>query len=143
MDIPKEEQMRMKQEYERNYLKEYEIRLRRLIQLSKNNGIEPVFITQPALYGKGIDGITQADLEKIKVGQINGRLRWEIFELYNEMTRKVGNEEDILIIDLASDLPKNSRYYFDYIHYSNEGIEKVANIIYSHLYPFILEKYQN
>ena len=140
LDIPQEEHMRMKQEYERNYLKEYKLRLRRLIELSKNKGIEPVFITQPALYGKGIDSITQVDLEKIKVGQINGRLKWEILELYNGLTRKVGKEEDILTIDLASELPKNSKYYIDYIHYSNEGIEKVVDIIYSHLYPFMLEK---
>ena len=98
-------------------------------------------MTQPALYGKGTDTITHVDLETIKVGKINGRLQWEILELYNGMTRKVGNEEDILIIDLAREMPRNSRYYFNYIHYSNEGIEKVANIIYSHSYPFLLKKY--
>ncbi len=56
--MPQEEQMRMKREYERNYLKEYELRLKERIRLLKNKGIEPVFITQPALYGKGIDSIT-------------------------------------------------------------------------------------
>jgi len=45
----------------------------------------------------------------------------------------------MLIIDLAREMPGSSRYYFDHIHYSNEGIEKVADIIYSHLYPFMLD----
>jgi len=66
-------------------------------------------------------------------------LGWGILKFYNGITRKVGNEEDMLIIDLAREMPGSSRYYFDHIHYSNEGIEKVADIIYSHLYPFMLD----
>jgi hypothetical protein len=62
-------------------------------------------------------------------------------ELYNDVTRQVGKDQGVLVIDLARKLPKSSLYYYDFEHYSNEGAERAAEIIGSHLSPYWAQKY--
>jgi hypothetical protein len=52
----------------------------------------------------------------------------------------VGKENGLLVIDLAQKMPHNSLYYYDFMHYTNEGAQKVAEIIYEDLYPFVIER---
>lgn len=55
----------------------------------------------------------------------------------------MGKERDVLVIDPARELPKSSLYYYDLVHYSNEGCAKVAEIICTHLLPYLAKKYPN
>ena len=140
IELPEETRIYIKQEQEKA-LKAYETRLKKLIQISRENGIIPVFMTQPVLYGNEIDDITNVNLARIKIGNVNGELAWEILELYNEVTRRVGKSKNVLVIDLARELPKSSRYFYDFAHYTNEGTEELAEIIFKNLYPFLVKKY--
>jgi lysophospholipase L1-like esterase len=125
------------------YLPFYGDRLVKLVTICKRNGIEPVFITQPTLYGQGVDPSTGVDLEQVKLGEnLNGKLMYEIVELYNGVTRQVAKTEHILLIDLAQEMPKDSRYYYDYLHYTNDGAAKVAEIIGNRLTPFLAVRYE-
>jgi hypothetical protein len=45
----------------------------------------------------------------------------------------VSAERGILLIDLARELPKDSRYFYDFLHFTNDGSERVRQIIASHL----------
>lgn len=120
------------------YLGPYARRLRQLIRISREHGIAPVLITQPALHGDAVDPATNVDLANIKIsGNHRGKLLWDILELYNEVTRQVGNENHIPVIDLARKMPKDSFYYYDYFHFTNAGSEKVAEIICQELSPFL------
>jgi lysophospholipase L1-like esterase len=125
-----------------NYIKNYEMRLSGIIDIAKKNGIEPVFITQPALFGSGVDDITGVDLERIRVGSIDGQLSWNILERYNEVTRKIGQKENVSVIDLAKDLPKSSKYFYDFFHFTNEGAKQVGDVIYNHLSPHLKVAYK-
>lgn len=128
----------------RQYLPDYKTRLKKIVKISRENGIDPVFITQPALYGNAIDDITDIDLAKIRKRKTeNGELAWERLELYNDVTRQVGQEENVLVIDLAKEMPKSSRYYYDFSHYTNEGAEKFAEIIFNYLCPYYAKKYSD
>jgi hypothetical protein len=127
-----------------NYLPDYRLRLEKLINLARGNQIDPVLMTQPALYGNVVDDITGVRLDNIDVyGATNGKTGWRELALYNEVTRQVGKEKDVLVIDLARELPKSSLYYYDLVHYSNEGCERVAEIIFSHFLPYLAKKYPN
>ncbi len=127
-----------------NYLQAYRLRLERLINLARQNQIDPVLMTQPALYGNVVDDITGVHLDNIDVhGATNGKTAWRKLELYNEVTRQMGKDKDVLVIDLAMELPKSSLYYYDLVHYSNEGCERVAEIIFSHFLPYMAKKYPN
>ena len=106
---------------------EFRKRLQELIKISISNDIEPVLITQPAFYGDFVDDVTKVDFKFTLIS-------WEILEIFNDVTRQVGKENNILVIDLAREMPKSSKYYYDWLHYTNEGAEKVAEIIYNILH---------
>ena len=119
-------------------LKAYESRLSRLMALTRESGITPVLMTQPALFGEAIDDVTQADLSRVSIEiyrQMNGRTAWKMLESYNDVTRKVGQTENVAVIDLAHQLPKSSRYFYDYIHYGKEGAQAVGHIVERDLCP--------
>jgi lysophospholipase L1-like esterase len=140
-EVPEKQIEEVKEEHRKKYLKSYAIRLTKLIELSRKNNIEPVLITQPYLLGKGIDDRTRVDLATVEANSsANGELAWEILELYNDVVRKVGQDHQVLVIDLARELPKSSRIFYDYFHYTNEGSVEIANIIYQHLNPFLGKK---
>jgi lysophospholipase L1-like esterase len=121
----------------------YKKRVKRLIELAKDNGIEPCLITQPCLSGNAIDDVTGANLAKVKLGKyLNGDLRWRTVQLYNTATKEVGREEGVFVIDLANEMPKSSKYFYDNFHFTNEGSKLVAEIIYKELCPHIQENFK-
>lgn len=110
---------------------EYADRLLKLIEICKSVKAKPVFITQPLLFGKGIDPITGLDLESFSIYGLTGTEYFKKLSFYNETMKKVAAEKDISLIDLASLLPHNSKYYIDDMHFSDAGAEKIAEILYN------------
>lgn len=111
------------------YLAAFEQRLNQLLLDTKGAGISPVLLTQPLLFGHGKDDITGVNLETIQTRFENGKTYWEVLEAYNDISRKVAQEQDVLLIDLARQMPKSSLYFYDGVHFTNEGAEKVSEII--------------
>jgi lysophospholipase L1-like esterase len=121
-------------------LRAYRDRLRTIFRLCREAGITPVWITQPALYGTGIDPTTGIQLDRLTVrasgrpgrrwpGARSSAEQWQVLEMYNQVMRDVAAETAEPLIDLAVQLPKDSRYYYDWIHYSEEGTPYVARIV--------------
>jgi lysophospholipase L1-like esterase len=129
------------EEHKEHYLNSYGQRLQKLIDMARRHGIEPVFITQPMIYGAVIDPVSGADLGRVDIGGINGKTTWEILKLYNEVLKQVAAQNKVLLIDLATELPKTSRYFYDTFHFTNEGCQAVAEIISQHLGPFLAKKF--
>ena len=124
------------------YVPAYEVRLRRLLKITQDNHIVPVLLTQPVVYGKVTDDLTGLDLGKIVVANgMNGEVGWQVLELYNDVTRRVGAEEHLLVIDEAREMPKSSRYYYDLMHFSNAGAEVFADLAARRLSPYLAEKF--
>lgn len=108
----------------------YRNRIVQLIQLCQSYGVNPVLITQPLLLGVGVDPTTGTDLSTYKVSaDMNGQLYWGKLELYNEELRRIAREKRVECIDLAHLLPKDSRYFYDPMHFTNEGSIRVGQII--------------
>ncbi len=118
------------------FAKGLERRLEKLIKISKDYNIDPVLITQPTLSGDIIDDVTNIDFSFTKNS-------WQILEVLNDATRRVGKNNNLLVIDLAREMPKSSRYYYDWLHYTNEGAEKIAEIVYNNFKPFLVERHSN
>ncbi len=132
----------LERDFRGKYPKLYEMRLHTLIRICRENNILPVLMTQPALYGNCFDDVTGVDLSKIRIKEgINSGFYWDILEIINGVTRKVAQEEKVLLIDLAREVPKSSKYYYDLVHYDNVGAAKVGSIIYQNLYPYLAEKF--
>lgn len=125
--------LKLQQQYLPGYLR----RVRELIDTCLRYEIKPVFITQPLLYGDGIDSVTNADLATIQHKDMSGKCAWQVLQLYNDEVRKICAEKRVEMIDLAKLMPKNSLYFYDEAHFTNAGTEKVAEIINEALDPWL------
>jgi lysophospholipase L1-like esterase len=121
-----------------HHLAGYADRVRKLISISRDNGIEPVLVTQPLLEGFGVDEVTGVDLGTIELAPgRSGKMSWDLQEVYNDVTRSVGREQNVQVIDLAQRLPKSSRNFYDLIHFTNAGAQAVADILAQDLCPVL------
>jgi lysophospholipase L1-like esterase len=132
--------------HEQRYVPPYKRRLAELVAATRAAGIEPVLVTQPALYGEGVDDVTGVDLAKVTVDNdpehlLNGSLAWRVLELYNDAARELGAEEKVFVVDLARRLPKSSRYFYDFIHFTNEGAAEVGARVAEDLCPFLAGRF--
>jgi lysophospholipase L1-like esterase len=142
IDIPEEQIISLTVLHKSRYIKSYEERLSLLMEICNKNSIMPVLITQPALLGKGVDVSTGVNLETVKIDKgLNGKEYWRLLELYNDTTRKAATRHRTWLIDLAEEMPKNSRYFYDNHHFTNAGAQKVAEIIYHELSPLMATKF--
>lgn len=140
-DVTEKQADEAMEEHRIKYLKPYSQRLLKLIEICKEHGIEPIFITQPYLLGEGIDDVSGVNLATVVMRSYNGKVAWKILELYNDVLRQTAKEHQVAVIDLAREFPKSSRYYYDFYHYTNEGSALVADIIYKHLNPLLENNY--
>jgi lysophospholipase L1-like esterase len=119
---------------EDEWVTHYQNRLDTIIDLCTANNIKPILVTQPGLLGIGHDPVTNVSLETIKINsRENGKLWWTMLEKYNEGTRQTAKLRNVPLIDLAHLLPKSSAYFYDLVHFTNKGAEKVGEILYDSL----------
>jgi lysophospholipase L1-like esterase len=123
--------------HRREWIPLYDSRVRALVSLTREYGIVPVLITQPVLYGDVRDDVSGADLAAIPVGPRPGHTQWRIMQQYNDATRKVAQAEGVFLVDLAAEMPKSSRYFYDPFHFTIAGADLVARIIDRHLEPYL------
>jgi lysophospholipase L1-like esterase len=144
IEVPENKISESIQMHKEKYISGYQDRLLKIIKICQDNSIVPVFVTQSSLYGKGFDDITGKNLETMQYGNtnMNGRMAWEILELYNNTTRGVASLHGLLLIDLARKMPKSSKYYYDLHHYNYDGAQKVAGIIYKELSPVLASRFK-
>jgi hypothetical protein len=121
------------------YLAAYQQRIDSIISMCVKNGITPVLITQPSLYGSYSDPFTGIAVgnkwsEKNPAGE-NLLLMEKVLESYNDVLRSFS--EKITVIDLARLMPKNSAYFYDFTHVTNSGAVKVADVLFSELSELI------
>ena len=104
---------------------EFEENLRTLVGVTRSAGAEPVFITQPVIWGAPA-GEWEKRLWVSSHGRIPHAQLWKMLERFNEVTRRVSNELGVPLVDLALTLPKTSEVFYDDDHYTVAGAEKVA-----------------
>lgn len=131
-------------EHRERYVPGFEGRVTDLVDRCRRGGIEPVLLTQPALYGNVVDPGTNVFLGTLEVEaekQLWGGLAWNLLETYNDVVREVGRRRGALVIDLARELPKDSRLFYDFVHFNNDGSAAVAAIASARLCPFLASRF--
>jgi lysophospholipase L1-like esterase len=125
------------------FLPDYKTRIDSLIRLCKQNNIEPVWVTQPSLYGDYTDPDTKLNMRFKKVPNsspvTNYELAYKILEKYNDVVRSFGAE--IKVVDLAKQMPRLTSLYYDNIHFTNKGAEAVGKIIAAELGGYLKNKF--
>ncbi len=115
----------------------YKSRVLNLINLSRMMGSDPVLVTQPSLFGKKLSNCINNDLKYISVND----LFWQRLEIYNDVLRDISVQDEVFLIDLARDMPKNTELFYDGFHFTNKGAVFVGNYIYNKLKPHIYDNY--
>jgi hypothetical protein len=111
----------------------YAERLRLMIRLLRDGQSIPVLITQPTVGGIGRDPTTGKDLSRLWWG-----LFWsQTFEIYNDTMRSVAQSENVYLIDLARSMSKDTKYYWDPMHYTDAGATRVAQLVTMRLLPYL------
>ena len=70
-----------------------------------------------------------------------GKMYWDLMEKYNDVSRQTARQRAAPLVDLARLLPKSSRYYYDFIHFTNPSAEQTATIISESLCPELARRF--
>lgn len=111
----------------------YQDRIMVLADEGRAAGIFSVFITQPLLWGEGIDPATGRSLDDVPMRMfardVNSLSYWKATQIYNDTLRRVTLEHKFPLIDLARLMPKNSAYFMDWVHFGNDGADLVGFLV--------------
>lgn len=134
--VSEERERKLLEEHRENHLPAYRRRLNRLVTLTREKGMEPILVTQPAFYGEGTDPRTGVNRGPLAFRDVNSRVMWQILSRYNQVTRSVADKHEIKLVDLARILPKDWTYFHDFIHYTKPGARRIGEIMFRELCPF-------
>jgi lysophospholipase L1-like esterase len=101
----------------------YQERLRRLAAAAHDMGAVPVFVTQSRGDYKVVDGKV---LGMVEDDEFNGVDRYRQTALYNRATREVCSDEGLLCLDLAREVTFEPSDFYDYLHNTPRGAEKIG-----------------
>ncbi len=116
-------------EGEQSRLTSYRDTLYEIISTCNKNKIKVVLLSLPILFSDDTDLFTNTYLGDIQIGDANAKALGLLLRQYNKINFDIGNQLNIPYINLATRMPKDSRFYYDGIHFNNEGAEIVAQFI--------------
>lgn len=124
----------------KNFIPKYKIRISKLIKLSMDNGIYPVFISQPTL--AGADQIQGIDAHDLDCGGWRAQFYAKVLNTYNESLEVVCKEHGAGYIN-TSQLNRNEENFYDFFHFNNIGCQNISNIIFPNLLQILKSKFPN
>ncbi len=116
--------------------RQFEKNLRTFIFICRANAILPVLMTQfnrvseDEFYNNPKN---KPYLDKILRSSITVEDFCKSYRRFNEIIREVATAENVVLIDLAKEVPSTKDYLYDYVHVHNEGSKLAAQIIYKAL----------
>lgn len=117
-------------EHKDRHAQGFERRMRSLIERTIAIQAVPILVTQPAMMGRGTDPTSGVAIDNLAYEDgLPSSVVWDALEIYNDVTRRLAAEYRVPLIDAAREMPKDSALYFDWIHYSNPGAERMADIV--------------
>lgn len=121
----------------------YAERLSKIVKICRENGIEPVFISQASLCKKSRDLATGVDLGDIAVQNKfkNCEYFGKALDVYNLKMKEIAQKEKVFFIDGANLMPIDSSLYYDLFHFNDRGAEVFAEKIYPQFSAFLRNRY--
>ena len=111
----------------------YRLSLEQIVELTKSAGVELVLATSSRAYRRDMPLAEQLRLSE------TARYYNDCYDLpglhdamdfHNEIVRQIANQYDVPLIDLAIEVPGGSEYFADSSHFSYEGEELVARLLF-------------
>ncbi|MBC7425054.1 MAG: hypothetical protein H7321_00860 [Bacteroidia bacterium] len=119
---------------EEKSLVNYKKNLEKLLDYCVKNKIKPILISQATLFGDETDPVSGSYLGNLKIDKdVNGKCYAILLKQYNKIKFEAASKYDCTFINLSARMPKDSRYFYDGLNYTNEGCIMVADIIYDEM----------
>lgn len=115
------------------YLPLYTERITEFARICKENNIRLIFVAQSILFADEIELLTNVNLGEIKTGNTNGKAKSLMLKMYNKATYDVAEKTGVPFINLSARLPKDSRFFYDGYHFTNDGAGFTADILYDEI----------
>ncbi|MCG2771403.1 MAG: hypothetical protein L6277_04855, partial [Desulfobacterales bacterium] len=104
--------------------------LQTIVCTCKAWGIVPVLMTQANRITANPDPVVAAYIGR------DGRERGlsypqfkELYDAFNDTIREVGRKNQVMVIDLAREVPADKKYLYDLVHFNDAGSQLAARII--------------
>jgi lysophospholipase L1-like esterase len=134
-----------------NYgLDEFRRNLNELADRASSYGATIVFITQPTLWKENVGTVERNMLLAGGVGSNNEWCKQKQYYtlaalakgigFFNEITREVCHKRNLTCIDLDRQLSPEYKYFYDDMHFSEAGADKVAEILEGRLSKMLTKK---
>lgn len=113
-------------------LEEFRTNVEEIIKIGKSQNIKMFFLTQPMLYDdteywRGIEGsFYWIKKPKYKISAAN---YWKLLDIFNKELIEICKVENVDCLDLASLIPHNDLYFYDSLHFNEQGSELVSDLI--------------
>jgi lysophospholipase L1-like esterase len=113
--------------------------LERMVHYVRSDGAEVMLVTQPYLYRNSMpleeknllfrnsEFIQGTDSFRTDIASIESLTL--AMNVFNATTRDVAEAKGVLLVDAASSIPKDLRYFVDEVHYTPLGARRVAELI--------------
>jgi hypothetical protein len=110
--------------------REFAMNLQIIVDTCKARGIVPVLMTQANRITEKPDQVVAAYVGRF--GRDTGlsyREFKEIYDAFNETIRRAARQNQVLLIDLAVEVPPDKIYLYDMVHFNDKGSKYAAGII--------------
>jgi len=112
----------------------YSINLTKIVDVARQAGIEPMLISWPTRVALHIDRLRTTEV--MPGSGITYDQWFDFYQRYQVALRAVAAAKNVKVIPLADDLnQKDSSYYIDEIHLSDQGNSEAAAVIFDSLRP--------
>ncbi len=120
------------------FTREFAMNLQSIVDICQVREIVPVLMTQANRVTDHPDPVVAAYVNRF--GHDTGlsyRDFKEVYDAFNEIIRRVGRQNQVMVIDLATAVPPDKAYLYDMVHFNDAGCHYAAGIIAARLKTII------
>ena len=121
---------------DRDYLlREFRSNLQMFVDMCRDRQITPVLMTQPNRLAGNLDPGTWKEVKVMEAQGIKFAQFEELHGLFNQAIREVGAANQVLVVDLAREIPAEPDYVYDPVHLTEKASKLAAQVISRELTP--------
>jgi len=119
-------------------VREFSLNLQTFINICRARGITPVLMTQPSRLTESPDPLIRKLMGSLEVSQGITYAEFKAaFDRLNQTIRDVGAQNQVLVIDLAREIPPVKENICDVAHFNDQGSRLVAARLAAGLIPVV------
>lgn len=114
--------------------------MKEIIFVARGHGVRLILMTEPSIYQENLPQEINEKLwmgwlgaaSSLKINLSNEFLYREMIH-FNDAVRKLSKDYNVELIDLEKEIPKTLDYFYDDVHFTPQGAEKVSEVISNYL----------